>query len=250
MTFFKTMLLGMAVVVLGLSYLYFSDTKIFLGFELNRSSAISLESEFPDSSLSLINKCGVNGFRVDNSCGENLFRSASFVCHDGYTGTLGSDSSCKSSETWLQYVTDACAGRCTIPNPSIHIYVSNESTGSLIRDDSLTVEQGAKISIFGDPVNFDFNNPNFSRAFFFDPIFDGSCTNNSSADRTWIMNCSANNSGVSNFYVEIYYYGQTYRSNNITVTVLETTPTLTPTPTPDPSEVPCTRWWCWESWVD
>jgi len=42
-------------------------------------------------------KEGPSNFSVDTSCGDNLFRYATYVCFDGFKGRLGNDASCKTA---------------------------------------------------------------------------------------------------------------------------------------------------------
>jgi len=80
----------------------------------------------------------------------------------------------------------------------------------------VTINKGGRIIITGKPVNLSGTMLNdYTRAFFFDPIFYGSCTNTD-----WEITCLANKEGVGRFYIEIYKAGKTYRSNIIEATVI------------------------------
>lgn len=60
------------------------------------------------------NKCGVNSFSVLNECGAGAFKKASLQCYDGHEEILGGETSCKSSETWVQYAKEICVKRCGV----------------------------------------------------------------------------------------------------------------------------------------
>ena len=65
-------------------------------------------------------KCGVNSFTMLNDCGIGAFKNVRVQCYDGYEETLGDGASCKSSETWAQYVKEVCANRCgPIKGPTV-----------------------------------------------------------------------------------------------------------------------------------
>ncbi|TSC79708.1 MAG: Uncharacterized protein G01um101429_383 [Parcubacteria group bacterium Gr01-1014_29] len=108
----------------------------------------------------------------------------------------------------------------TTAQPSLTITASSAWLSS---QSALPIQVGDTLTISGMPQNL---GSGFSRAFFFDPIFNASCTNNSASETIWTMQCTANQVGTSNFYVEIYQNGQTYRSNTVQVTVGRT-PDLT-----------------------
>lgn len=84
-------------------------------------------------------KCGVNTFSVrGNRCDiqtngqgssavlamiapapEPSYTSAYFQCYDGYSETMGVDSSCKPVSVWQKYAQEKCANRCSIvPMPN------------------------------------------------------------------------------------------------------------------------------------
>ncbi|MSU74725.1 hypothetical protein EXS57_03020, partial [Candidatus Kaiserbacteria bacterium] len=122
--------------------------------------------------------------------------------------------------------------------PSIHLSVSS---GNQINDSSISVNVGGTFTISGTPQNLQgmsYYSGNgyptsgyYNRAYFFDQNFsnNNSCGNNdASPTGVWTMTCTAKVSGSSSFYVEIYANGQIYRSNQVTVTIPNTT-TLTPT---------------------
>ncbi len=94
-----------------------------------------------------------------------------------------------------------------IPSPVIFI----ESNPRADSYGNVSVSKGDKIIITGLPANL---SKDYKRAFFFDSIFDASCTNTE-----WVMTCIAGKAGVSNFYIEVYQDGKTYRSNKIKVIV-------------------------------
>jgi len=77
----------------------------------------SLLGLVPSPSPSPICKTGVNSFSVYDECDEGRFRYAKFECYDGYSGTLGGPTSCKTSGTWRKYVEEECEGRSNCPSP-------------------------------------------------------------------------------------------------------------------------------------
>lgn len=85
--------------------------------------------------------------------------------------------------------------------------------------DNLTIVKGSQLAITGSPSNIPGTlNVDYTKAFFFDPIFNGACSND---DGGWTMTCTASQTGTSNFYIEAYKGGQTYRSNVIKVSVVD-----------------------------
>ena len=109
----------------------------------------------------------------------------------------------------------------TTQQPSITI---TATSGSASSQSALNIKVGDSITISGAPQNL---GSGFTRAFFFDPIFNDSCSNNGASDSVWTMQCTAKQTGTSNFYITIYQNGQTYRSNIIAVTVMTQQPTTT-----------------------
>ena len=111
----------------------------------------------------------------------------------------------------------------TIEQPSITISDPSGNQG-------LTVNVGDKFIISGTPKNLQglkywygsgYPQGNYyNRAYFFDPIFNDSCSNNdASTDGVWSITCTAKISGVGKIYIEIYKDGKIYRSNDVVVTV-------------------------------
>jgi peptidoglycan hydrolase-like protein with peptidoglycan-binding domain len=106
--------------------------------------------------------------------------------------------------------------------PTVLIVASANTHAS---DGQINANVGEKLTISATVQNLP---ASYQRTFFFSPLFNGLCTNNTE----WRMECVPNNTGVGTFYVEVYANGQTYRSNTVTVTVY---PSNTPTPTPIPT---------------
>jgi len=78
---------------------------------------------------------------------------------------------------------------------------------------NVTIKQGDKITVTGKPLISGQLQVDYTRAFFWvDSMF--SCSNDS-----WVLICTARQTGTSDFYIELYKDGQTYRSNIISVTV-------------------------------
>ncbi len=61
-------------------------------------------------------KEGVNSFSVDTACGTGLFRYANYSCYGPKKGRMGTDTTCKSSESWYSEALRACVGfgSCTV----------------------------------------------------------------------------------------------------------------------------------------
>lgn len=121
------------------------------------------------------------------------------------------------------------AQQSTVSQPTIHL---SGSSGSQVSDSSISVGIGGTFTISGMPQNlqgmsyyYGGGSPPsgyYNRAFFFDQNFgnNNSCgTNDGSSTGVWTITCTAKVSGSSTFYVEIYANGQTYRSNQVTVTI-------------------------------
>lgn len=100
-----------------------------------------------------------------------------------------------------------------VSGPSITI---TGASGSASSQSALTMKVGDTLTISGVPQNL---GPGFTRAFYFDPLFNNACTNNSASDSVWTLTCTAREIGTGNFYIEIYQDGQAYRSNVVRVTV-------------------------------
>ncbi len=99
--------------------------------------------------------------------------------------------------------------------PSIHI--SAVTTGQT-SDVYVNANRGTQFTISGVPMNLNLAGNDFTRAFF-GSLAGNNCSNNSAVDRTWTMTCTANVTGPTDYYIEIYKNGQTYRSNTVTVNV-------------------------------
>jgi hypothetical protein len=56
-------------------------------------------------------KTGLNSFSVSTTCGTGMYRYAYYKCYDGFSGKMGSSTSCKSTYTWKQYAQSICSGR-------------------------------------------------------------------------------------------------------------------------------------------
>ncbi len=85
------------------------------------STAVAISRPVP------VKKCGVNTFKILNECGEGLYRNAYWECYDGYAEKQGSDSSCKTSETWSEYAKKSCEGHCVTYNQPRPISSETES---------------------------------------------------------------------------------------------------------------------------
>lgn len=80
----------------------------------------------------------------------------------------------------------------------------------------LTLRPGQKFSVTGILKNLPgVLDKDYTRAFFFGPIFEGACSNTE-----WTLTCVANKAGDDKIYVEVYRDGITYRSNIIGIRVM------------------------------
>lgn len=157
--------------------------------------------------------------RVTSSSPNPLFTASAVGV--GTTYINASYDSPTTDKTFKASVTVVVGGN-SASEPKIYItgISGNQSSGT-----ALTIGVGSKLTISGTPTGLGgASSSDYSRAFFFDPIFDGSCTNNSASDPVWIIECTARNMGTSRFYIEIYQNGKIYQSNTITVTVSGTAP--------------------------
>jgi len=89
------------------------------------------------------------------------------------------------------------------------------SSGTKLENNS-TIKVGDKFTIQGAPYNT--VGLVVDRSFIFDSAFDNSCTVYQSA-AVYQMDCTATKTGSSNFSIEIYVNGTTYRSDTFTVNV-------------------------------
>lgn len=146
-------------------------------------------------------------------------KDTQFVIQVCRTGT----SICDQSDTSFTILSNAS-------QPSIHI---TGTSGNQTSDSSINVNIGDTFTISGVPQNiqglsyyYGSGYPTsgyYNRAFIFNQEFgnNNSCGNNeAAANGTWTMTCTAKVSGSSNFFIEIYANGQTYRSNGVNVNVL------------------------------
>jgi len=157
------------------------------------------------------------------------FQARNGIRQTGYVGTatrarLNALYRCQTSQTTSTSNgnTGGDGAGTSAPQPSITItgYSGGQSSNA-----TLTVNQGGQFTILGNPTNLgglDYYS-DYTRAFVFDSIFNGSCSNNTASEERWAATCTANTAGTGGYHVEIYRNGQTYRSNRITITV---TPSL------------------------
>ncbi len=71
----------------------------------------------PSPTSTPVCKTGLNSFSVYNFCPEGS-RNARYVCYDGFSGTLGDPTSCKSYDVWRRYAEEACKGHSSCPTPT------------------------------------------------------------------------------------------------------------------------------------
>ena len=130
----------------------------------------------------------------------------------------------------------ACAGvpKCwpkTAPvsatDPSITI-TSNPSASGV--GGTVGITMGMKFEIIGLPKNLTGTlGVDYNRAFVFDSLFDGACGNNEGGDPNWSVACTVNKVGEGNFHIEVYKDGKTYKSNVLTVRMVDTSGMNRPT---------------------
>ncbi|MBI4034077.1 MAG: peptidoglycan-binding protein [Candidatus Brennerbacteria bacterium] len=99
----------------------------------------------------------------------------------------------------------------TTANPSV-AFVSEPKAGS---GGSVLIKRGDKIVFTGTPVDLPGKlGVDYERAFLFDPIFNGVCSNTD-----WVLTCTPTATGEGDVYILLYKGGQTYRSDVIHVVV-------------------------------
>jgi len=77
-------------------------------------------------------KCGVNTFKVNNECGNGMYRNVYAQCYDGFEITLGERTSCKSVELWNQYAKEACTNHCSIRTEPELPAISNVTSSTTV----------------------------------------------------------------------------------------------------------------------
>jgi len=60
-------------------------------------------------------KTGLSNIQLDTYCNENSFRMVSFSCQDGYNGTVGESTSCKTVTELVRLAQQECSGRSSCP---------------------------------------------------------------------------------------------------------------------------------------
>ncbi|MBI3638213.1 hypothetical protein HY227_00520 [Candidatus Wolfebacteria bacterium] len=123
--------------------------------------------------------------------------------------------------SWISNPIKFSIARETISTSTPHVTIFSTPAAGGPNGDSVTIKPGDMINITAVPSGITGQEgADYQKAFFFDSIFNNSCTNTD-----WVMTCIAGQTGMSKFYVEIYKSGNTYRSNTIYVTVQSTTTT-------------------------
>jgi hypothetical protein len=107
-----------------------------------------------------------------------------------------------------------CSSTAITNQPYVTIGVVMNNTKM---ENNTNINIGDTFQIQGAPYNV--SGLQVTRAFFFDPIFNDSCSNNDSA-AVYTLTCTAQKSGSSKFYIEMYANGVTYKSNIFTVNVV------------------------------
>ncbi len=66
-------------------------------------------------------KTGVDSFGTSNSCGDNMYRQATYTCYDGTYGLMGGQSACQSYDYWKDAAYRACINKppCPISTPTL-----------------------------------------------------------------------------------------------------------------------------------
>lgn len=89
-----------------------------------QSPAVSTIRTFPTTSTTgggygaqaVSTQCGVTSasYSDEDECGPGLYKNVTVQCYDGYKTKLGvGESSCRSNNTWDQYVKNACVNHCS-----------------------------------------------------------------------------------------------------------------------------------------
>ena len=114
-------IIGSAVLVVGIL------GGLAYEFKNNQSVLSVLDKNKLLAQVSGVIKCGVNTFRVENSCTEtsNSYRNAYFKCYDGVESYQGGPTSCKTSEDWQQIGGAFCSGHCASTAPIITVISPN-----------------------------------------------------------------------------------------------------------------------------
>lgn len=77
-------------------------------------------------------KCGVTSasYSDEDACGPGLYKNVTVQCYDGYKIKLGAgESSCRSNDTWDQYVKNACVNHCSNKIIPGTIFTGGEPSG-------------------------------------------------------------------------------------------------------------------------
>jgi len=72
----------------------------------------------PTPSTSVCKSVYLTSYNVSNNCNDG-YRYVTYTCSDGYKGSMGGESSCKSMAIWKQYSAEECQRRSCSPTISI-----------------------------------------------------------------------------------------------------------------------------------
>jgi len=158
-----------------------------------------------------------------DSDGDNIYTKGTVVSKSGtYTDLCWGDGAmteytCSANDVFA--VANICSYGCSGGACKSASSITVSSNPKADTGGNLTIVKGSQLAITGSPSNISGTlNVDYTKAFFFDPIFNGACSND---DGGWTMTCTASQTGTSNFYIEAYSGGQTYRSNVIKVSVVD-----------------------------
>lgn len=118
----------------------------------------------PTPTPTTIVKCGLNTFSVAKQCAgaPNRFSYMKYQCYDGFAGSEGSESSCKTSDDWKSYAEQICKSRCNPPtrqplSPTItpsptSFLVSCQSKGGFCIDTAGITDCGSGFIAYDGPA--------------------------------------------------------------------------------------------------
>ncbi len=168
---------------------------------------------------------GLRDGRYDPNIGQGEMTIANTTNKGFYVWTIPSTIESRPLEAGsffkiVLYIDDGGEGKYDLSDNSFQITQSSQSSPQITiisdppaSDGKVTISVGDTITITGKPLNL---SEITSKAFFFGPVFDGSLSNDKG---DWELTGPAKKEGVSNFYIEAYKDGETYKSNVIEVTV-------------------------------
>ncbi len=93
----------------------------------------------PAASAGSVCKRGINSYKVGNQCPGKTFKSASYICYDGYSGTINSPICVTSNSLYLQ-ASQACQNHTKCyPNKSVSPIPVTAVSATLAEDPNFTI---------------------------------------------------------------------------------------------------------------